>query len=136
MTHTIRRLLAAALLAVGLISASAVFAADIVDGSGSTPLLVAASNDDVAQVKQLLKAGANPNVRNKLDTTPLLEAAFHSNSEIIQALLDAGADPNAPGADGQTPLMLLVGPTWPRRRCCSPRARIPRPGSRSASRLR
>ena len=108
MTHTIRRLLAAALLAVGLISASAVFAADIVDGSGSTPLLVAASNDDVAQVKQLLKAGANPNVRNKLDTTPLLEAAFHSNSEIIQALLDAGADPNAPGADGQTPLMLLA----------------------------
>ena len=108
MTHTIRRLLAAALLAVGLISASAVFAADIVDGSGSTPLLVAASNDDVAQVKQLLKAGANPNVRNKLDTTPLLEAAFHSNSEIIQALLDAGADPNAPGADGQTPLMLVA----------------------------
>ena len=108
MTHTIRRLLAAALLAVGLISASAVFAADIVDASGSTPLLVAASNDDVAQVKQLLKAGANPNVRNKLDTTPLLEAAFHSNSEIIQALLDAGADPNAPGADGQTPLMLVA----------------------------
>src|SRR6186713_1995200 len=108
MTHTIRRLLAAALLAVGLISASAVFAADIVDASGSTPLLVAASNDDVAQVKQLLKAGANPNVRNKLDTTPLLEAAFHSNSEIIQALLDAGADPNAAGADGQTPLMLVA----------------------------
>ena len=107
-----RRLLAAALLAVGLISVatapSAAFAADVVDASGSTPLLVAASNDDVAQVKQLLKAGANPNVRNKLDTTPLLEAAFHSNSEIIKALLDAGADPNAAGADGQTPLMLVA----------------------------
>jgi hypothetical protein len=100
------------LLAVGLISVatapSAAFAADVVDASGSTPLLVAASNDDVAQVKQLLKAGANPNVRNKLDTTPLLEAAFHSNSEIIKALLDAGADPNAAGADGQTPLMLVA----------------------------
>ena len=107
-----RRLLAAALLAVGLISVatapSAAFAADPVDASGSTPLLVAASHDDVAQVKQLLKAGANPNVRNKLDTTPLLEAAFHSNSEIIKALLDAGADPNAAGADGQTPLMLVA----------------------------
>ena len=106
------RLLAAALLAVGLISVatapSAAFAADVVDASGSTPLLVAASNDDVAQVKQLLKAGANPNVRNKLGTTPLLEAAFHSNSEIIKALLDAGADPNAPGADGQTALMLVA----------------------------
>ena len=100
--------LLAALPAVWLISASAVFAADIVDGSGSTPLLVAAANDDAAQVKQLLKEGADPNVRNTLGTTPLLEAAFHSNSEIIKALLDAGADPNAAGADGQTPLMLVA----------------------------
>jgi len=86
-------------------------AADVVnpsDGSGSTPLLLAAGHDDAAQVRQLLKAGANPNVRNKLDTTPLLEAAFHSNPEIIKALLDAGADPNAAGADGQTPLMLVA----------------------------
>jgi ankyrin repeat protein len=86
-------------------------AADVInpsDGSGSTPLLVAASHDDVAQVRQLLKTGANPNVRNKLDTTPLLEAAFHSNPEIIKALLDAGADPTAAGGDGQTPLMLVA----------------------------
>jgi ankyrin repeat protein len=72
------------------------------------PLLVAAGNDDVAQVRQLLKAGANPNVRNELNTTPLLEAAFNSNADIIKALLDAGADPNAAGADGQTPLMLVA----------------------------
>src|SRR5215471_1499485 len=99
---------ASLVLAFWLLSTSAAFAADVVDGSGSTPLLVAASHDDVAQVRQLLKTGANPNVRNKLDATPLAEAAFHSNSEIIKALLDAGADPNAPGADGQTPLMLLA----------------------------
>jgi ankyrin repeat protein len=103
-----KRLLTVALSAVWLISATAVFAADPVDANGSTPLLVAASNDDAALVKQLLKGGANPNVRNKLDTTPLLEAAFHSNTEIIKALLDAGADPNAAGADGQTPLMLVA----------------------------
>src|SRR5215218_3960193 len=82
------------------------FAADPVDASGSTPLLVAASNNDAAQVTRLLKTGANPNVRNKLNTTPLLEAAFHSNTEMIKALLEAGADPNTAGADGQTPLML------------------------------
>src|SRR5262252_9710399 len=102
------KVLAAALSVLWLMSASAVFAADVVDASGSTPLLVAASRDDVVQVRQLLKTGANPNVRNKLDTTPLLEAAFHSNAEIIKALLDAGADPNVPGADGQTPLMLVA----------------------------
>src|SRR5215467_14735877 len=95
--------IAAAVLAALPISTSAARAADIVDASGSTPLLVAASQNDAAQVRQLLKAGANPNVRNKLDTTPLLEAAFRSNAEIIKALLDAGADPNAAGADGQTP---------------------------------
>ena len=101
----------AAVSAVALLTASAVLAADGIDprdANGSTPLLVAASNDDAAQVRQLLKAGANPNVRNKLDTTPLLEAAFHSNTEMIKALLDAGADPNAAGADGQTPLMLVA----------------------------
>jgi len=87
---------------------SLALAADVVDGSGSTPLLLAASKNDAPQVTQLLKAGANPNVRNRLDTTPLLEAAFHSNSDIIKALLDAGADPNAAGADGQTPLMLVA----------------------------
>jgi ankyrin repeat protein len=94
-----------------LISGSVALAADVIDsrdGSGSTPLLVAASHDDVAQVRQLLKTGANPNVRNKLDTTPLLEASLHSNAEIIKALLDAGADPNVAGADGQTPLMLVA----------------------------
>jgi ankyrin repeat protein len=99
------------LAAVWLIPASVAISADVVDardGSGSTPLLVAASKDDVAQVRQLLKAGANPNVRNTLDTTPLLEAAFHSNPDVIKALLDAGADPNAAGADGQTPLMLVA----------------------------
>ena len=96
------------LLAVAVALAANVDGIDARDASGSTPLLVAASNDDVAQVRQLLKAGANPNVRNKLDTTPLLEAAFHSNAEIITALLDAGADPNASGADGQTPLMLVA----------------------------
>src|SRR5215831_2951493 len=98
---------ASLLLALWLLSTPEL-AADVVDGSGSTSLLLAASHDDVAQVRQLLKTGANPNVRNKLDTTPLLEAAFHSNAEIIKALLDAGADPNAAGADGQTPLMLVA----------------------------
>ena len=72
------------------------------------PLLVASSHNDAGQVRQLLKAGADPNVRNELNTTPLLEAAFNSNADIIEALLDAHADPNAAGADGQTPLMLVA----------------------------
>jgi uncharacterized protein len=101
---------AAAALAcvVSLAVTSPSFAADPVDASGSTPLLIAASNDDAPQVARLLKTGANPNVRNKLNTTPLLEAAFHSNAQTITALLEAGADPNAAGPDGQTALMLVA----------------------------
>ena len=104
----LRKLLAAALPCVWLATAAPIFAADTADGSDSAPLLVAASNGDLALVNRLLKAGANPNVRNKLNTTPLLEAAFHSNTEIIKALMEAGADPNLAGPDGQTPLMLIA----------------------------
>jgi len=103
-----RKLLAGALACAWLATASSVLAADAADGSDSTPLLLAASKGDLALVNRLLKTGANPNVRNKLNTTPLLEAAFQSNTEIIKALIEAGADPNLAGPDGQTPLMLIA----------------------------
>lgn len=74
---------------------------------GTTPLIWAANLNDPDLVSRLLKAGANPNVRNQLGTTPLLEAAFNANTDVIKALLDAKADPNAAGADGQTALMLV-----------------------------
>jgi len=104
----VRRLVAVALSGVWLATASPIFAADAAEGSDATPLLVAASNGDLALVNRLLKGGANPNVRNQLNTTPLLEAAFHGNAQIIKALLEAGADPNLAGPDGETPLMLLA----------------------------
>lgn len=81
---------------------------DTAEADGSTALLWAAHWNDLELVQQLLKAGANPNVQNELQSTPLAEAAFNANTGIIQALLDAGADANAAGADGQTPLMLVA----------------------------
>ena len=102
------RLLAAALPCVWLATAAPAFAADTTDGSDSTPLLVAASKGDLALVNRLLKGGANPNAKNKLNTTPLLEAAFQANTEIIKALMEAGANPNVAGPDGQTALMLIA----------------------------
>src|SRR4051794_15049460 len=68
------------------------------EADGSTPLLWAASQNETDIAIRLLKAGANPKVRNQLGSTPLGEAALNSNTELIKALLDAGADPNAPGA--------------------------------------
>src|SRR5580693_8708817 len=78
-----------------------------VEADGSTPLLWAVNLNDADLASRLLKAGANPKVRNQLGSTPLAEAALNSNTEMIKALLDAGADPNAAGPDGQTPLMIV-----------------------------
>src|SRR5579863_7673701 len=78
------------------------------EADGSTPLLWTANLNDADLALRLLKAGANPKVRNRLGSTPLGEAALNANTELIKALLDAGADANAAGADGQTPLMIVA----------------------------
>jgi ankyrin repeat protein len=78
------------------------------EADGSTAILWAANLNDTDLAARLLKAGANPKVRNQLGSTPLGEAALNANTELIKALLDAGADPNAAGADNQTPIMIVA----------------------------
>src|ERR1700733_14089147 len=78
------------------------------EADGSTPLLWAANLNETDLAMRLLKAGANPKVRNQLGSTPLGEAALNANTGLIKAFLDSGADPNAAGPDGQTPLMIVA----------------------------
>jgi ankyrin repeat protein len=75
---------------------------------GSTPLQYAVYENDVAEVRRLLKAGANVSLANSYGATPMGLAAETGNSEIIKLLLDAGADPESPNADGQTALLLVA----------------------------
>src|SRR5690349_10885108 len=56
------------------------------DADGSTALLWAANLNDTDLASRLLKAGANPKVRNQLGSTPLAEAAFNSNTEMMKVL--------------------------------------------------
>ena len=71
----------------------------------------------IEHIEALLKAGADPNVRDEKGRTPLMTSAQCSNysgayvaylARIAELLLDYGADVNAQDDDGYTPLMAMV----------------------------
>ena len=66
------------------------------------PLCRAAVEGNIAEVKRLLAAGANPNGRDH-ELLPLIEAADAGHAEVVQLLLSAGADPRKLDYMGYTP---------------------------------
>lgn len=70
---------------------------------GSTPLMYAVLYGDVDSMRQLLEAGADPNVRNEAGATALMWAV--DDLDKTKLLLKAGADANARSDDGRTPLL-------------------------------
>ncbi|MCX6951957.1 MAG: ankyrin repeat domain-containing protein [Verrucomicrobia bacterium] len=72
---------------------------------GMTALHWAVHHDDVATVKALLAAKADPKAANRYGVSPLSLACTNGNAAIVTLLLDAGADANAPLRGGETPLM-------------------------------
>ena len=75
---------------------------------GSTPLQWAVYEDNAAEVRRLIKAGANVSLANNYGATPMGLAAETGNAEIIKLLLDAGANAESPNADGQTALLAVA----------------------------
>lgn len=76
------------------------------DGDIQGLLLTALADDDVAEVKQLLKEGASPNrLPGDSDMTPLMVA---SSPEMARMLLEAGCDPSARDDEGNTVLHYAV----------------------------
>jgi hypothetical protein len=65
----------------------------------STPLHKAVEQSNLAEVKQLLKAGADPNAKDWLGGTPL-ELSVARGPDLVRVLLDAGADPRGTDALG------------------------------------
>jgi ankyrin repeat protein len=68
----------------------------------------AISRGRVSEVRSILAAGANPNMRNAIRETPLMLACKNANSVIARLLLDAGARLDDRDKDGNTPLMHAV----------------------------
>ena len=73
---------------------------------GATPLMYAALYGSPALVKQLLDAGADPNIRNNAGATALTWAV--DDVEKVRLLVAAGADVNANSDFGRTPLVLAA----------------------------
>ena len=61
--------------------------------------------NNITQIRTLIKAGADVNVRSNDGYTPLYKASLCGNSQVVKLLLQAGADVNASNAEGTTPLM-------------------------------
>jgi ankyrin repeat protein len=74
---------------------------------GSTPFMYAALYSDASMLEQLLKMGANPNLKNDAGATALMWAA--TNLEKTRVLLAHGAEVNAISDDLRTPLMIAAG---------------------------
>lgn len=84
---------------------------DAQDASGSTPLHEALKFRPLAMdsfvndiVEELVKYGANVNIRDEIGCTPLHYAAKNGDASLVKYLVLAGADVNVCNYEGSTPL--------------------------------
>lgn len=96
-----------ALLCTGTLQAQQVNA-NAIEPDGTTPLMRAVRQDDLAMAAKLLQAGANVKAANRYGITALYLACINANPAMIERLLKAGADANETGPDGQTALMTVA----------------------------
>ncbi|NWV41075.1 BARD1 protein, partial [Grantiella picta] len=71
---------------------------------GETLLHVASIKGDLEAVEQLLKNGADPNVKDNAGWTPLHEACNHGHREVVELLLQHRALVNTTGYQNDSPL--------------------------------
>lgn len=80
------------------------------NGNGVTALHVAAIRGDAPLVAHLLRAGADPNIRDhrKTGNTPFMAAVISGNTDVIaEFFFDHRTDWVKPNARGQTPMDIL-----------------------------
>ena len=68
--------------------------ANLRDGKGNTPLLLAVTLGQTGMIPILTAAGANPNLANSAGETPLIRAVQRRDVGMIRVLLTENADPD------------------------------------------
>ncbi|HEX3581223.1 MAG TPA: ankyrin repeat domain-containing protein [Thermoanaerobaculia bacterium] len=77
--------------------------------AASASFIGAVRSGNVAEVRQMLARGADPNAPEGVNEwTPLLHAVHKNQPGSVAALLDGHADPNR-AVNGMTPLMMAAG---------------------------
>ncbi|MDQ6434908.1 ankyrin repeat domain-containing protein [Mesorhizobium sp. LHD-90] len=90
------------MVVVALVSVASLAPAE---GGEESLLYEAAAAGDVGQVKRLLAAGAEVDMRDSAGRTPLLLATHANHVEVARLLIQAGADVNARDAIHDTPFL-------------------------------
>ena len=76
--------------------------------AGVTPLMLAASRNDVKSVAMLLKFEAKPGLSDARGNTALLNAVSNRSGEMVEMLLRAGAEPDTKNAGGYPALIVCI----------------------------
>lgn len=83
------------ILIVSLILLAIIALIIIVKLREKVPLIKAIKRNHTQEALELIRQGADINIRNDLQETPLMRAAIAGNGEIARVLVDSGADVNA-----------------------------------------
>ncbi|VUC27045.1 unnamed protein product [Clonostachys rosea] len=78
------------------------------DGNGVLHTALKQWNTDANLIKALLKAGADPNAKNKAGLTPILAMRRDFKPQLMDVLIEAGADINATDSNGWNVLFNLL----------------------------
>lgn len=81
--------------------------ANSLDAQGCSALMVAVYRGEAAQVLMLIRAGADPNLRDSHGRTPLHHAALLGDVELLGKMEDLGGDVRLADRDGDTPESVL-----------------------------
>ncbi|SNX88388.1 hypothetical protein SAMN06272735_8834 [Streptomyces sp. TLI_55] len=80
---------------------------DVCDAAGNTLLMLAAYHGHADTVRALLRAGADPDLRNTRDQSPLAGALFKGADDVVKVLRRAGADPDSGTPTGRAAAVLF-----------------------------